>query len=170
MVRQFLTLTALLLMLPLTHDRPAQAHGGNRHREIAAVRKATAKYHRIKEAIEDGYAPFGGCFSDPMLGGMGYHYANAELMADPAVDPLRPELLVYESRRNGKLRLVAVEYLTFQAAWHAAGNVVPPSLFAHTFHVNATLLDEPFYLLHAWVWRRNPRGMFFDWNPRVGCP
>lgn len=28
----------------------------------------------------------------------------------------------------------------------------------------------PFYELHAWTWKHNPRGMFDDWNPRVNCP
>ena len=27
----------------------------------------------------------------------------------------------------------------------------------------------PFYELHAWAWKHNPRGLFDDWNPRVSC-
>ena len=27
-----------------------------------------------------------------------------------------------------------------------------------------------FYLMHAWVWKPNPAGMFADWNPNVICP
>ena len=27
----------------------------------------------------------------------------------------------------------------------------------------------PFYELHAWIWKHNPRGMFDDWNPLVSC-
>jgi len=27
----------------------------------------------------------------------------------------------------------------------------------------------PFYELHAWIWKRNPNGMFADYNPRVDC-
>jgi hypothetical protein len=27
-----------------------------------------------------------------------------------------------------------------------------------------------FYLTHAWIWKRNPSGMFADWNPLVTCP
>lgn len=26
-----------------------------------------------------------------------------------------------------------------------------------------------FYLMHAWIWRPNPAGMFADWNPEVSC-
>jgi hypothetical protein len=26
------------------------------------------------------------------------------------------------------------------------------------------------YILHAWIWRYNPSGIFQDWNPMVSCP
>ena len=26
------------------------------------------------------------------------------------------------------------------------------------------------YILHAWIWKNNPAGMFEDWNPKVSCP
>lgn len=136
---------------------------------VAALREATARFHRLDEAVQEGYAPFGGCFADP-AGGMGFHYANAELMADPGVDPLHPELLLYEVQEDGTPRLVGVEYLTFQGAWHEAGNRGLPKLFDQRFHLNTTLLSEPFYLLHVWPWKHNPSGRFTDWNPRVTCP
>jgi hypothetical protein len=138
-------------------------------RQIAVLREATARFHRVEVALDEGYAPFGACFSDA-AGGMGYHYANAELMEDPAVDPLHPELLLYERVSDGSLRLVGVEYLAFQAAWHTAGNQQVPKLFGQRFHLNTTLLSEPFYLLHVWPWKHNPAGRFMDWNPRVSCP
>jgi hypothetical protein len=138
-------------------------------KQISELREATARFHKLEVAIQEGYAPFGDCFSDPSEGGMGYHYANAELMEDPAVDPNHPELLLYEKQADGTLRFVGVEYLTFQAAWHKAGNRQLPRLFGERFHLNTTLLDEPFYLLHVWQWKHNPAGRFVDWNPRVVC-
>jgi len=27
----------------------------------------------------------------------------------------------------------------------------------------------PFYSLHAWIWKPNPSGLLFAWNPRVSC-
>ena len=27
-----------------------------------------------------------------------------------------------------------------------------------------------FYILCAWIWEKNPSGIFSDWNPRVTCP
>ena len=49
------------------------------------------------------------------------------------------------------------------------GNTAPPRLFNTDFHINPSLLTKPFYLLHAWVWERNPSGLLSDWNPRVSC-
>ena len=49
------------------------------------------------------------------------------------------------------------------------GNRLLPQLFGERFHLNTTLLDEPFYLLHVWQWKHNPTGRFVDWNPRVVC-
>lgn len=150
---------------PSDHERESAAVQAG----IAALREATARFYRLDEAVLEGYAPFGGCFSNP-AGGMGFHYANAELMNDPGVDPLHPELLLYEVPPGGTPRLVGVEYLTFQAAWHEAGNRGLPKLFEQRFHLNTTLLDQPFYLLHVWPWKHNPSGRFTDWNPRVTCP
>jgi hypothetical protein len=157
---------------------PHSGHGGHGsgsgaeppelQRAIGELREATARFHRLEVAIQEGYAPFGPCFTDP-AGGMGFHYANAELMEDPGVDPLHPELLLYEEQADGSLRFVGVEYLTFQAAWHEAGNKGLPRLFGEKFHLNTTLLDQPFYLLHVWQWKHNPNGRFADWNPRVAC-
>ena len=82
-----------------------------------------------------------------------------------------PEALVYEPRRNGHLRLVALEYVVLQDAWDAA-HASPPELFGREFELipagNRYGLP-PFYELHAWLWKFNPRGLFDDWNPRVSC-
>ena len=32
-----------------------------------------------------------------------------------------------------------------------------------------SLLDEPFYALHAWAWQHDPLGIFANWNPLIGC-
>lgn len=155
------------------------SHGGNKpdiwpepaevQAQISELREATARFHDIEVALKEGYAPFDDCFANPPEGNMGYHYANAELMEDPGVDPNHPELLLYEKQTDGTFKFVGVEYLTFQAAWHKAGNRFLPRLFGEKFHLNSTLLDEPFYLLHVWQWKYNPNGRFNDWNPRVVC-
>lgn len=137
--------------------------------DVQELRRATDRFHRLGEALSEGYAIFGGCFSDPTMGGMGQHYANDGLIADPAIRLRNPELLLYETDADGRQHLVAVEYIVFVDDWQAAGNTAPPRLFDTDFHNNSTLLPEPFYLLHAWVWKRNPIGLVSDWNPRVSC-
>ena len=135
---------------------------------LADLRRVTDKYHDLNLALRDGYAIFGGCFADSVLGGMGQHYANDAIINDPTVKATEPELLLYETGPTGRPRLVAVEYIVFQAAWDA-NHASPPQLFGETFGLNTTLLPEPFYLLHAWAWKPNPSGTFANWNPRVSC-
>lgn len=144
---------------------------------LSEARAATARYHRVDVARDAHYglltdAAGIACIDNPGVGGMGIHYANGDLVGDPAVHAATPELLVYEPEVNGKLRLVALEYVVLQSAWQEAGNTAPPSLFGRTFELvespNRYGLP-PFYELHAWIWKHNPSGMFNDWNPRVSC-
>lgn len=128
--------------------------------DLDPVREATTAFHDVSAAEAGGYAPLLECFDDP-AGGMGQHYVNQALLEDPAVDPLAPEAMVYEVA-DGGLELVAVEYIRPQAAGG------PPELFGHTFHANDEL---GLWVLHAWIWRDNPAGVFEDWNPDVAaCP
>ena len=72
---------------------------------------------------------------------------------------------------GGRLRLLGVEYIVPKADWDAA-NPAPPALLGQQFAFidspNRFGLD-PFYELHVWAWRENPRGTFVDFNPRVSC-
>ncbi len=140
-------------------------------RLIAAARAATAKYHSVEAAVAAGYIPDGfGCISEPGLGGMGEHYINLEIDADPAIDLEKPELLLYEPGKNGKLTLVGVEYEVFQADWFNAGNSEPPSLFGHEFEPMIFPGLDPLFGLHVWLWRHNETGMIQSWNHAVSCP
>jgi hypothetical protein len=174
----FLALPALACLLVACDHRettsPALAHGshaashsvtvsGQVNREIARLRELTAPFHDFETAAKAGWgAQITGCFSDPKLGGMGYHYGNTALI-DGNVDALEPELLLYEPRKNGKLRLVAVEYIVPFGAWTGAQ---PPRLFDQSFHRNEAF---GLWVLHVWHFRHNPSGMFADWNPKVSC-
>ena len=101
---------------------------------------------------------------------MGVHYVNGPLVEDGQIDADRPEALMYESR-NGRLRLLGVEYIVMASAWHAT-HTEPPTLGGQVFHYvgspNRYALPA-FYELHVWAWRDNPSGMFADWNTRVVC-
>ena len=151
--------------------------------ELAAVRGATARFHRVEEAIAAGYELgwvngsgvriITGCVSHPTAGAMGYHYINAELMADLAVDPLEPEALVYESAPDGGLKLVAVEWIVRGPQSNPPGipaGAPPPTVLGMDMHILVPPPGPAFYLMHAWIWKHNPAGMFSDWNPEVTCP
>ena len=161
-----------------THDHAAHAAG--LQDDLARVRSATARFHRVEQAIEAGYELgwvngsgiriITGCVSHPTAGAMGFHYFNPELMADNAVDPLAPEALVYESTSNGGRKLVAVEWVVRGPQSNPPGVSEPPSVLGMEMHILVPPPGPAFYLMHGWVWKHNPAGMFADWNPEVTCP
>ena len=144
----------------------ASAHGQN---DLAKVREATAKFHRVDIAQAAGYDLREGldhCFDNPGVGAMGFHYINTDIL-DLELDALQPEAMVYAPGPKGQLNLGAVEYIVPAAEWDAAGNTMPPMVLGHHLHLNKTL---GVYVLHIWLWKHNPAGMFEDWNPTVSCP
>lgn len=134
---------------------------GDRHvprRELAAVRRATAKFHRVDVAERAGYELLDVCFDSPD-GGMGIHYLKG---VDDKLDARRPEALVYELTERGP-KLVAVEYIVPLELKSS-----PPKVLGQRLHANHEL---GLWVLHAWIWRYNPSGVFADYNPRVApCP
>ena len=137
--------------------------------QLAEVRASTSAYHLPEAAQEAGYDLVPGldhCFDNPGVGGMGYHYINVGLL-DLTLETDKPEAMVYAPGPNGQLQLAAVEYIVPAEPWDSAGNASPPSVLGQSTHLNAAL---GVYVLHAWIWRPNPAGMFEDWNPRVVCP
>lgn len=159
------------------HDHPSDAT--DLQDELAQVRAATARFHRVEEAVAAGYELgwvngsgvriVAGCVSHPTAGAMGYHYFNAELMADNAVDALEPEVLVYAPVPDGGLRLVAVEWVVRGPQSNPPGVSEAPSVLGMDMHILVPPPGPAFYLTHAWVWAHNPAGMFADWNPEVSC-
>jgi hypothetical protein len=135
------------------------------NRDLATLRRATAPFHNFETATNAGWSTkITSCMTDPGgAGGLGFHYGNTDLI-DGTVSVDKPELLLYEPDKNGRLTLVAVEYIIPYAA-HGREEA-PPVLFGQQFKQN-----DVFQLwgLHAWVWKHNPSGMFADWNPTVNC-
>ena len=135
---------------------------------LAELRDATVQYHRPDVAQAAGYDLVPGldhCFESYGVGGMGYHYINVSLL-DTTVDFLQPEVMVYAPGPNGILQLGAVEYVVPAAAWDDEHTELPQVL-GRSFHLNPSL---GVYVLHIWVWKNNPSGMFEDWNSKVSCP
>jgi hypothetical protein len=117
------------------------------------VRDVLGPFRDLSEATGQGYMLFQGCVSGPNEGAMGVHYVNPMLF-DDQLDVEHPEALVYEPR-NGRLVLVAAEYVTPVAAWessHAPGD--QPTLMGHLLN----LVPGPnrygpgaFYEIHVWA-------------------
>lgn len=177
------------LAASLATATPAAAAGRDheRHhpvRDLVAAYIGTARYHRVSHAARDGYAafpagvPLHACIDEDVdlddtdgKPAMGIHWVNAGLL-DDRLDAAHPEVLVFEPRGHGRLRLVALEYVVFESAWGPPETTDPPELFGRPLqYVPApNRYDLPaFYEVHAWIWRHNPAGTFANMNPEVTC-
>jgi hypothetical protein len=166
-----LVVIAVVMCLGSATSGPAGADGAKRTAPLVEeVRRATQLFGDVAAATAAGYAPFLGCVSGPQEGAMGIHYVNGDLVNDGELDVRRPEALMYEPK-NGRLRLIGVEYIVIAQAWDAR-HQTPPSLMGQVFHYtnSPNRYGIPaFYALHVWAWRDNPNGAFADWNPKVSC-
>jgi hypothetical protein len=126
------------------------------------VRAANSRFEDVAKATSEGYAPIP-CASGITGGAMGIHYVNATYLKDDAVELAKPEAVMYEPMPDGKLKLVAVEYITSKG---------PASLGGQLFNFNSAPNRYglgAFYELHVWAWKKNPTGTFADMNPNVSC-
>jgi hypothetical protein len=89
-------------------------------------------------------------------------------MADLTTDALAPEVLVYAPGEDGELKLVAVEWVVRGQNSNPPGVSSPPTVLGMPMHILVPAVG--FYIMHAWVWKPNPAGIFEDWNPEVTCP
>jgi hypothetical protein len=154
------------------HDLSAKVNSPAQNKLLAQIRAATAKYHRIEVAMADGYELDHHCVARPGVGAMGYHAPNFGLV-DIVVDPLMPEVLLYEKQANGRMQLVAVEYIVAAVPWDAQYDN-PPMLGNKVFDDHRDFLAMggppfPHYQLHIWIWKNNPLGMYTPFNPKVSC-
>jgi hypothetical protein len=125
-------------------------------RELAAARRATARYHDLAQAEADGYVNIGLYES-----GEGFHWVNFSLV-DGTFDPAHPEILLYAPvPGESRLQLVGVEYVV---------PLTEPQPAGFTGSADKWRQDaEEFGLweLTAWIWEHNPNGMFTYLNPRI---
>ena len=140
--------------------------------QIAQLRRLLAPFHNFQTASDAGWsAQITPCLvaadlpSQPGAGAMGFHYGNLAFIQDGGVvNLLQPELLLYEPEKNGKLRLVGVEYIVPFTDRPATGPA--PTLLGHPF---AQVPEFGVWGLHIWAGRHNPSGTFAPWNPKVSC-
>ena len=170
------TLIAAALVFPVLAVLGVATAGGSPPDDLQAVKAATARYNSFEQASKDGYSVVGEpCVPPvgPRSPAMGIHAVNEALMADPAIDPLRPEILLYIPDKHGKLRLIGVEYWKADADQNLATSGDKPSLFGQAFDgpmLGHTPTMPVHYDLHVWVWEDNPLGMFAQVNSNLACP
>jgi hypothetical protein len=120
--------------------------------QLDDVRRATAPFHDVANAVASGRVDLGLCVDN-----MGQHYADPATFGDGVLDAEAPEALVYADDGD-RLRLVAVEWVS----------TTPGEVLGIPLHLNESL---GVWVLHAWVWYQNPAGTLADVNSRVGsCP
>lgn len=125
--------------------------------EIQQARAASSKYQNINNAFADGYE------TTPVvvMPNMGYHFRKIANI-DATFDIKKPEILVYNKDENGQFVLVAVEY-----AIPLNLSATAPEGFTGSSDVWDHNTDFGLWLLHAWVWKNNPDGVFNPTNSTV---
>jgi hypothetical protein len=154
---------------------------------LERAREATKKYQDILVAETDGYHAVG-----PDVPGMGIHYIGPKRGA--TFDIEHPPILLYERNASlaGGYQLVGVSYL-FNAPEGPDGQPVnpplPKSLVQWHRHENLCVLPdssvrseateagctsqgghftaETQWMVHAWIWKDSPTGVFAPTNPDI---
>lgn len=131
--------------------------------KVKEVAAATEQFRDFQAAQAAGYAhqqPVG-CI-ETADGSQGYHWLNPDLV-DTTVDPLAPELLMYEPQADGSMKLIGVDYIVPIAKWTADE---PPTLFGMPL---GRIEKLEVFAIHIWTERANPSGTFAAFNPAVSC-
>jgi hypothetical protein len=155
--------------------------------QLTAARAATAKYQDVRVAESDGYRAVG-----PNVPGMGLHYVRGTRR--DAFSITEPPILLYERdpAAPGGMRLTGVSYLFVAlsggdgqpvdspfpkalARWHKHNNVcvLPDNsatvdlTAAHCTAKGGRFTAETSWMVHAWIWKDSPGGVFSPTNPLV---
>lgn len=142
--------------LPAT-DNPDDQLSAETRQQLAGVRQATLQFHSKAQAEDNEYVDV-----NLFVSGQGFHFVNFGLV-NGTFDPEKPQILVYAPTSQGRLRLVAVEY----AVPIALSPEAPAGFIGENdvWHQENALGGV--WVLHAWVWQANPKGIFADNNPDV---
>jgi hypothetical protein len=123
--------------------------------ELQVAKSATTRYANLSAALADGYEDI-----NVVMSQMGRHYMKKSLV-DDRFEVDKPEILVYATI-NGNEQLVAVEY-----AIPLDKSASAPAGFTGDDDVWDRNTGFQLWLLHAWVHRDNPNGVFKSMNPTV---
>lgn len=156
-----------VLMGMLGGGMPPECQEENEHdynADLDQLRLATVAFHSHDVAAAAGWdTPISECVEAPP-GGMGYHIANLDYLADDGrLSLLTPEVLLYAPTEDGSMEFLGVEYIIPAEDWpHAHA----PEFLGQELHFNPML---EIWALHVWSARGNPDGLFEDFNPEVNC-
>jgi hypothetical protein len=169
-----------------SHGKPGPVTAAQQvvlHRQLTAAKAASRKYRDIDAARAAGYYQV-----TQFIPGLGLHLANLSI-PNTTFDPARPQILLYQPDAKGGMRLVGVAYQYLHT------NDTPPAGFAggsDVWHYHTNLCfqrggsvtiagdeascravgglvfqKQTAWLLHAWIWKANPDGVFTEVNPKV---
>jgi hypothetical protein len=127
---------------------------------VGRLRNAITTMQDANAMKQQGWNVVINCREKPGAGSQGVHYINFEMVKNGVIDELRPNILMYETQKNGRKRLIGVEWgVPLQGE-------TPPDIHGLAFHKNTR---DGLWVLHIWVPSNNPSGMFADWNPTASC-
>lgn len=152
-------------------------------RQLVELRKVSAKFHNIDHAVAAGYDFNIGCVDETIEAGvdpseargMGYHVTKSgtDLIGDPSVNLLEPELLVYAPAKNDANlpedervragKLVGFDYFV-PGGPLGENDPNPPTLFGDPFNWSPAFGG---WMRHIYLWDNNPDGLYADFNPDI---
>ncbi|HWS35001.1 MAG TPA: hypothetical protein VN408_19965 [Actinoplanes sp.] len=159
---------AVSLLLALTPAAPAPTATLTPSQRQVLI-EATRQFRDVRTALAAGYVA-----TDMCSPGMGYHYLHPALAADTIIDPVLPEVLLFDRRK----RLLGIEYFKADADQKPTTDADRPTLFGNRFDGPMTGHEVPHghpampvhYDLHVWLYQPNPSGELATTNPKVTCP
>jgi len=158
--------------LTAQHDELIPDQQNKANALIKIVRESTERFKDVSVAQAEGYALQFGCVSGPDYGAMGLHFVNGDLVNSGVIDATHPQMVIYEPKPDGRLRLIGADYLVLADTWNKKHTEGPPQLMGQLFH----FFESPnrfglpaFYTLHVWAWKENPNGAFVNWHANVSC-
>jgi hypothetical protein len=152
--------------------------------ELEAVKKGLARFEDAGAAGLEAYVAIG-CFDYGDYPAIKEEDASTYLKKSGEVlmvnymqamsgklDPKLPAALVYDRPENGPLKLAAAVWMIPYAP-----GVERPKMFGQDFRgpmveksqTPLVRVDFTQYELYAWLWRKNPDGLFMRTNPTLPC-
>jgi hypothetical protein len=155
--------------------------------DLERAKQATAKYQDVHVAEAEGYKVVG-----PDFPGMGIHFIQT--MQVSGFDVTKPPILLYQkdSAAAGGYTLVGVSYLwnapegpdgqpenppfpKSLAVWHRHDNICVLAHIENPHGLSESqckaqggeFVAKTPWLVHAWIWKENPTGVFSADNPAL---